>query len=151
MVVLLVDLLDASGSFLPRVRDLVGRNPIILIGTKADLLPSTAKVRRWAANVGQHDTKPLVCLVNQLATLHAQPRDVEEWLLATAAHKRLNVVAAHVVSSKTGQGLSKAAASLRTERQGRDVYVMGAANVGKSAFVRAFVKYDCVSYVSMVL
>lgn len=71
---------------------------------------------------------------------HAQPRDVEEWLLATAAHKRLNVVAAHVVSSKTGQGLSKAAASLRTERLGRDVYVMGAANVGKSAFVRAFVK-----------
>ncbi len=44
IVVLLVDLLDASGSFLPKVRDLVGRNPIILIGTKADLLPGAVKV-----------------------------------------------------------------------------------------------------------
>ena len=33
LVVLLVDLLDASGSLLGRVRDLVGPNPIVLIGT----------------------------------------------------------------------------------------------------------------------
>lgn len=31
---LLVDLMDASGSFLPRVRDLVGKNPVVLVGTK---------------------------------------------------------------------------------------------------------------------
>lgn len=31
---LLVDLTDASGSFLPRVRDLVGKNPVVLVGTK---------------------------------------------------------------------------------------------------------------------
>ena len=37
----LVDLMDASGSFLPRVRDLVGRNPVILIGTKVNFLPSS--------------------------------------------------------------------------------------------------------------
>ena len=35
VAVLLVDLLDASGSFLGKVRDLVGRNPVILVGTKA--------------------------------------------------------------------------------------------------------------------
>ena len=34
MVVLLVDLLDASGSFLSRARDIAGKNPIVLIGTK---------------------------------------------------------------------------------------------------------------------
>lgn len=34
LVVLLVDLLDASGSFLARLRDLTGRNPVVLIGTK---------------------------------------------------------------------------------------------------------------------
>lgn len=32
LVVLLVDLLDASGSLLGRVRDLVGNNPIVLVG-----------------------------------------------------------------------------------------------------------------------
>jgi len=30
-----VDLTDAAGSFLSRVRDLVGRNPVLLLGTKA--------------------------------------------------------------------------------------------------------------------
>ena len=58
------------------------------------------------------------------------------WLQATASHKRLNVVQTCLVSSKTGEGLSAAAAVILKERQGRDLYVLGAANVGKSAFVR---------------
>ena len=37
---LLVDLTDASGSFLPKVRDLVGRNPVVLVGTKVPLIPA---------------------------------------------------------------------------------------------------------------
>ena len=34
LAVLVVDLLDCSGSFLNRVRDLIGRNPVLLVGTK---------------------------------------------------------------------------------------------------------------------
>ncbi len=34
------------------------------------------------------------------------------------------------------QGIAEAVATIRKERRGRDVYVLGAANVGKSAFVR---------------
>ena len=34
VVVLLVDLLDASGSFFSNVRQLVGANPIVVVGTK---------------------------------------------------------------------------------------------------------------------
>ena len=34
VVVLLVDLLDASGSFLVKARDIAGKNPIVLVGTK---------------------------------------------------------------------------------------------------------------------
>ena len=63
LAVLLVDLTDASGGFLSRVRDLIGRNHVLLLGTKV--------------------------------------------------------------------------ATIRKERRGRDVYVRGAANVGKSAFVRS--------------
>ena len=36
MVVLLVDLLDASGSFLAKARDIAGKNPIVLVGTKVN-------------------------------------------------------------------------------------------------------------------
>ena len=65
---------------------------------------------------------------------------VKDWLLATAGHRRLNVVSAHLVGSPTGQGVSEVASALLSERKGRDVYVLGAANVGKSSFIRAVVK-----------
>ena len=42
LAVLMVDLLDCSGSFLSKVRDFVGRNPVLLIGTKVPFsTPST--------------------------------------------------------------------------------------------------------------
>jgi len=44
VAVLLVDLLDASGSFLSRVRDLVGKNPVFLIGTK---VPPLLLIKPW--------------------------------------------------------------------------------------------------------
>jgi nitric-oxide synthase len=111
LVVLLVDLLDASGSLLGRVRDLVGGNPIIAIGTKADLLPAG------------FDTD-----------------EVEEWLIGALAFKKISVDSVHIVSARTGDGVAQAVGALRRARLGRDVYVMGAANVGKSSFVRSLVK-----------
>lgn len=50
------------------------------------------------------------------------------------------VFASCQVSARTGAGVSDAVAAIRQERRGRDVYVIGAANVGKSAFIRALVK-----------
>jgi nitric-oxide synthase len=111
LVVLLVDLLDASGSMLGRVRDLVGGNPIIVVGTKVDLLPSGTN-----------------------------PDDVEEWLQRALEFKRIATDSVHVVSSRTGDRVAAAVAAVRKARLGRDVYIMGAANVGKSSFVRALVK-----------
>eukprot|EP00887_Chlorella_sp_A99_P005985 scaffold27.g5985.t1 len=111
LVVLLVDLLDASGSLLGRVRELAGGNPILLVGTKADLLPAGADLAA-----------------------------VIDWLASAAALKKINVAGVHLVSSRTGAGVAAAAGAMRRERRGRDVYVMGAANVGKSAFIRALVR-----------
>ncbi|OMO98150.1 hypothetical protein COLO4_14109 [Corchorus olitorius] len=39
LIVKLVDIVDFNGSFLSRVRDIAGANPIILVVTKVDLLP----------------------------------------------------------------------------------------------------------------
>lgn len=110
LVVLLVDLLDASGSFLGRLRDLTGRNPIVLVGTKVDLLPKGAVLE-----------------------------DVRRWLESMALAKQLNVIHTCLVSSRTKGGIGAAGAYLRKNRLGRDVYIVGAANVGKSAFSRALV------------
>jgi nitric-oxide synthase len=111
LIVLLVDLLDASGSMLGRVRDLVGGNPIIVVGTKIDLLP-----------------------------LGTNPDEVEEWLQRALEFKRIATDSVHVVSSKTGDRVAAAVGAVRKARLGRDVYIMGVANVGKSSFVRALVK-----------
>ena len=65
---------------------------------------------------------------------------VLEWLLRTAEHRRVRPISAHIVSSRTGANIAAAASSILIERKGRDIYILGAANVGKSAFVRALVR-----------
>lgn len=34
LIIMLVDLLDCSASFVSKIRDIAGRNPIVLVGTK---------------------------------------------------------------------------------------------------------------------
>ena len=65
---------------------------------------------------------------------------VTDWLLDIAAFRRLRVVNAFLVGSPKGQGLDQVASAMLRERRGRDVYVLGAANVGKSSFVRALMR-----------
>ena len=48
-VVLLVDLLDASATLLGSLRSLVGGNPVLLVATKADLLPAGYRASAVAA------------------------------------------------------------------------------------------------------
>jgi nitric-oxide synthase len=108
LVVLLVDALDFSGSFLPRLRDAVGANPVLLVVTKADLLPSSA-----------------------------DERALGDWIEAEVGHRRLSLVGLHLVSAKKGDGIKGAVAAMSSLRAGRDVVVVGAANVGKSSFIRA--------------
>jgi hypothetical protein len=53
---------------------MVGNNPIVLVGTKMDLLPPGCK-----------------------------PKEVADWLAEAAARKKLVVTSSHLVSSHTGQ------------------------------------------------
>lgn len=46
----------------------------------------------------------------------------------------------HPPAARALTGVSSAVAKVCRERKSRDVYVIGAANVGKSAFVRAMLK-----------
>lgn len=62
--------------------------------------------------------------------------DVADWLEDLAKAKKLNTVGTYVLSSKTSAGVPEAVAFIRRRRLGRDVYIVGAANVGKSAFTR---------------
>lgn len=74
-MVLLVDLLDIPGSFLNTIRNIIGQNPIILIGTKFDLLPK-----------------------------NTDPKNIIEWLGDYADSKKLTVLDIKIISSKKNIG-----------------------------------------------
>ena len=63
---------------------------------------------------------PASCLI------HPQLTTAMSWLTASAS----------VVLRAAGEGIAEVVKLVRIERRGRDVYIIGAANVGKSAFVR---------------
>ncbi|KAK7341166.1 hypothetical protein VNO80_24091 [Phaseolus coccineus] len=111
LIVKLVDIVDFNGSFLSRVRDLAGSNPIILVVTKVDLLP--------------RDTD-LNC--------------VGDWVVEATMRKKLNVLTVHLTSSKSLVGVTGVISEIQKEKKGRDVYILGSANVGKSAFINALLK-----------
>jgi nitric-oxide synthase len=100
-----------TGSFIPRVRDLIGGNPIVLVGTKCDLLPKGT----------QQDA-------------------VRSWLIERLT-PRLNVVDVQLTSARSGQGVEQCSRAIMRERKGRDIFVLGAANVGKSLFVGSFLEH----------
>lgn len=108
LIIKLVDIIDFNGSFLTHIRDLVGANPIILVATKIDLLPRGTNLDA-----------------------------VGDWIVEFINRKKLNVVSVHMTSAKSLQGISGVVSYLQQHRQGRDVYILGSANVGKSAFVSA--------------
>ena len=111
LVLLLVDGSDFAGSFLNRVRDLVGGNPIVLVVTKADLLPRGTR-----------------------------PDRMREWVWEEVERRRLTPAEVYLVSSFSGAGVAALARCILRTRRGRDTWVVGAANVGKSALLRALTK-----------
>nr|ABR16951.1 unknown [Picea sitchensis] len=111
LIVKLVDIVDFNGSFLARVRDLVGANPIIMVATKVDLLPKGTDLSV-----------------------------VGDWIVEATMRKKLNVLSIHLTSSKSLSGFVGVVSEIQQQRKGRDVYVLGSANVGKSAFINALLK-----------
>ncbi|XP_073139503.1 putative nitric oxide synthase [Henckelia pumila] len=111
LIVKLVDVVDFNGSFLNRIRDIAGANPIILVVTKVDLLPKGTDLN---------------C--------------VGDWVVEATMKKKLNVISVHLTSSKSLVGITGVVSEIQKEKKGRNVYILGAANVGKSAFINALLK-----------
>jgi len=113
VIIALVDLFDFSGSVLPELDSIAGDNPVILAANKADLLPSSMG-----------------------------PTRVESWVrreLEYLGVKSLANVggAVRLVSCKTGAGVAGMIAKARSlaNEMDCDIYVVGAANAGKSTLL----------------
>lgn len=114
VIVYLVDIFDFHGTFLTSLQDIVGdRNPLLLAVNKIDLLPKDFKAAR-----------------------------VERWVRTECEALGLRQVAGvHMVSSTRGTGVADVLADAVRMARGRrcDIYVVGAANVGKSSFINKVV------------
>ena len=113
VILALVDLFDFSGSVLPELDQIAGDNPVILAANKADLLPSEMGQTR-----------------------------AENWVRRELEYQQVKSIAniggaVRLVSCKTGFGIPammEKARKLAHEME-CDIYVVGAANAGKSTLV----------------
>ncbi|KAL9672952.1 hypothetical protein QQ045_029205 [Rhodiola kirilowii] len=111
LIVKLVDIVDFNGSFLARIRDLAGANPIILVLTKVDLLPKGTDLN---------------C--------------IGDWVVEATMKKKLNVLSVHLTSSKSMIGIAGVSSEIQREKRVSFILSVGSANVGKSAFINAMLK-----------
>ncbi len=111
LIVKIVDIFDFNGSWLPGLHRFVGKNPILLIGNKVDLLPKSVK-----------------------------PNKLIQWMKYSAKELGLKPVDVMLVSSAKGSRIQEAVDAIEHYRNGKDVYVVGCTNVGKSTFIKRIIK-----------
>ncbi|MGG0739971.1 ribosome biogenesis GTPase YqeH [Niallia taxi] len=111
LIVKIVDIFDFNGSWLPGLHRFTGKNKVLLIGNKVDLLPKSVnkqKVINW--------------MKKEAKDLGLRPADV------------------FLVSAQKGQSINEVLEAIEYHREGKDVYVVGCTNVGKSTFINSVLK-----------
>jgi 30S ribosome assembly GTPase len=111
LIVKIVDIFDFNGSWLPGIQRFAGKNPVVLIGNKADIVPKSV-----------NQNKLIEWMKKESKDLGLVPKDV------------------FLVSAAKGKNISEAAAAIDEYRNGKDVYVVGCTNVGKSTFINRIIK-----------
>ena len=89
----------------------VGNNDILLIGNKVDLLPKSVK-----------------------------PKKLVNWMKESSRELGLKPVDVNLISAEKGTGIKEVADAIEHYREGKDVYVVGCTNVGKSTFINRLIK-----------
>lgn len=111
LIVNVIDIFDFNGSLIPGLHRFVGKNPVLLVGNKVDLLPKSlkrGKMTQWLRERAHEEgLRPL----DVLLTSAMKPAEMEILLDAIEKH-----------------------------RKGRDVFVVGVTNVGKSTLINQIIK-----------
>lgn len=111
LVVNVIDIFDFNGSVIPGLSRFVSGNDVLLIGNKKDILPKSIK-----------DGK------------------VTQWLAERAHEEGLRPIDVMLTSAKNKFAIKKLISKIDQLRKGRDVYVVGVTNVGKSTLINAIIQ-----------
>jgi ribosome biogenesis GTPase YqeH len=111
LVVKVVDLFDFAGSWVKEINRYVGKNPIILVANKADLLPKVTNFEK-----------------------------VEKWLYKEVEAQGVRVADTILISAKKRINIEFVKEAIEERAGDKDVYVVGAANVGKSTLINGLLR-----------
>nr|GEW37070.1 NO-associated protein 1, chloroplastic/mitochondrial [Tanacetum cinerariifolium] len=100
--------------------DLVFKASRSLLGPRVDVLPKGTFQLRWL-------------MFFQKGHFSC----VGEWVVNATIRKKLNVLSFHLTSSKSLIRIARVVSEIQKEKGGCNVYIVGAANVRKSAFINA--------------
>ncbi len=110
LIVNVVDVFDFSGTLITGMQRFAGTNHLIVVGNKADLLPKS---------LGEGRIRQW--MVERLHEVGIRPREVV------------------LTSAKSKDSIRQFMKVLDEERNGRDVYIVGSTNVGKSTIINQII------------
>ena len=111
LIVKIVDIFDFNGSWLPGLHRFIGHNKVLLVGNKVDLIPKAVK-----------------------------PNKLINWMKYEAKQLGLKPADVFLVSAAKGNFIKEVASAIEEYRDGKDVYIVGCTNVGKSTFINRILK-----------
>ena len=111
LVVNVIDIFDFNGSVIPGLPRFVSGNDVLLVGNKKDILPKSVKTGK-----------------------------ITQWLTERAHEVGLRPVDVVLTSAQNKEAIRDLMEKIEEHRRGRDVYVVGVTNVGKSTLINAIIQ-----------
>ena len=112
LVVYLVDLFDYNGSLINGLSRHLNNNDILVLGNKRDILPKSLKDRK-----------------------------IEHWLRRQLKESGIKPIDVILSSGTKNYNLDLLIDKINEYRHGRDVYIVGVTNVGKSSLINSLLKH----------
>lgn len=110
LIVNLVDIFDFNGSIISGIQRFAGQNPLMIVGNKVDLLPKSLK--------------------------HSKMR---QWITEQAHLVGIRPDSVHLISALSKEHVMDLMEHIEKARKGKDVYIVGTTNVGKSTLVNQII------------
>ncbi|MDG4589628.1 ribosome biogenesis GTPase YqeH [Enterococcus faecium] len=111
LIVNVVDIFDFNGSLIPGLHRFVGDNPVLLVGNKVDILPKSLKKTK-----------------------------LTQWMKERAYEAGIRPVDVLLTSANKSHEMTELLEKIEEYRDGRDVYIVGVTNVGKSTLINQIIK-----------
>ncbi|HEY0222207.1 ribosome biogenesis GTPase YqeH [Lactovum miscens] len=113
LIINVVDIFDLNGSMIPNLTQYIGKNDVILVANKLDVLPRSLN-----------------------------PNKLTKWVETQVRSMGLKTKAVLVMSARHEYDVYELLELVATHKKNRDVYIVGVTNVGKSTLTNAIIKYE---------